>query len=107
MRGLGARIPSEQRFWLYPGFERDHRPHGLASAAPYVSVLERGARRPMPSVLFRAAAELSLPIAELLVLAGHPADARAWPPEVLVELALGRPIDARGMSALRRCIEAG
>jgi transcriptional regulator with XRE-family HTH domain len=59
----------------------------LGVSGPYVSVLERGERRPLPPVLVRAASILGLPIVELLELAGYSTSSAEWPSTVLIELA--------------------
>lgn len=61
----------------------------LGVSGPYVSVLERGERRPLLPVLLRTAAVLDLPIRTLLRLAGHATDPVSLPPTTLVELATG------------------
>jgi transcriptional regulator with XRE-family HTH domain len=58
-------------------------------SGPYVSVLERGARRPLPGLLLRLADVLDLPIRDLLGMAGYGLDTEMWPPHVLLELVTG------------------
>lgn len=79
----------------------------LGVSAPYVSVLERGERRPLLPVLLRTAAVLDLPIRTLLRLAGHATDPVSLPPTTLVELATGvRGITDKDVLAIKASLTA-
>jgi transcriptional regulator with XRE-family HTH domain len=59
----------------------------LNLSSQYVSVIERGQRRPDAPVLIRIAGVLQLDVRPLMELAGHSLEATAWPARVLVQLA--------------------
>jgi transcriptional regulator with XRE-family HTH domain len=77
----------------------------LQISGPYVSVLERGARRPMPRLVLRLADVLDLPIHDLISLAGYGYDAETWPPRVLLELVTGeRDVTQDEVAMVRRAL---
>ena len=77
----------------------------LDVTGPYVSVLERGERKPLAPVVIRACGVLGLPVASTLELAGHRTDAGAWPGPVLIELAVGvGPVTDRDVADVKRML---